>query len=67
MTEPEECEGCGDCQDESDRVNALAARIRQLERDYEYLMAAVTTANTRIAAMDERQRRQELAASRGVR
>lgn len=67
MTEPEDCEGCGDCQDESDRVNALAARIRQLERDFEFLMTDMAAMKTRFASLDERDRHRELAASRGVR
>ena len=45
----------------------LELRIKQLERDYEYLMASLVALNTRFANLDERERRRELAVSRGVR
>jgi len=48
-------------------IKALDARIKQLERDLEYALQAIAVLNTRYAAMDERERRQELAKSRGVR
>jgi hypothetical protein len=50
-----------------DKIVQLEARVRQLERDLDYALQAVALLNSRYMALDERERRQQLAASRGVR
>jgi hypothetical protein len=46
---------------------ALGARVRQLELDIGYALQAIAVLKTRYASIDERERRQELERSRGVR
>lgn len=41
-------------------------KIKQLERDVEFLLAANATTNTRIAAIGDRERMREARAMRGV-
>src|SRR5688572_9277175 len=45
----------------------LEERIRQLERDLDCALQSIAIINTRYASLDERERRVELAKSRGVR
>lgn len=48
-------------------IAKLELRVKQLERDLDYALQTVALLNSRYMALDERERRQQLAASRGVR
>lgn len=48
-------------------IAELQRRCSQLERDLDYALQSIALLNSRYQALDERERRQQLAASRGVR